>query len=100
VNGYGGTILASAETLDVIQITTINSGDHEIALGRRSLLDWYITMFMPITPAMFLASPLSGVFFLSIFIILLIFIIINIFIRTILKPLEEMVTILKEIAAE
>jgi methyl-accepting chemotaxis protein len=49
---------------------------------------------------MFLASPMSAVFFLTMLVLLLIFIIINIFIGTTLKPLGEMVNLLKEVSTE
>ncbi|MDR2398212.1 MAG: methyl-accepting chemotaxis protein [Spirochaetaceae bacterium] len=96
----GKGILSRTEGLEEDKITTFMSGHREIVAGKIPLLDWYITAFQSITPAMFLSSPMSAVFFLTIFVILLIFIIINLFIRTTLKSLEEMVNLLKEISTE
>ncbi|MDR2629377.1 MAG: methyl-accepting chemotaxis protein [Spirochaetaceae bacterium] len=96
----GNAILSITESLDDTKITTFMSGNKEIAVGRVPLLDWYITAFTPITPSMFLSSPMTAVFLLTMFVILLIFIIINIFIRSTLKPLGGMESVLKEIALE
>jgi methyl-accepting chemotaxis protein len=96
----GSRIVSAAANLNSGDVAIFFDGNHITALGKMPLLNWYITAFMPITPSMFLSSPMSAVFFLTMFVILLIFIIINIFIGTTLKPLEGMVNILKEIAVE
>jgi methyl-accepting chemotaxis protein len=96
----GEAIISRVESLDDTRITTFLSGNREIAAGRIPLLDWYITVFVPITPSMFLASPMTAVFLLMMAVILLIFVIINIFIGTAIKPLGTMEEVLKEIAAE
>jgi methyl-accepting chemotaxis protein len=96
----GSRIVSAAANINSSEVAIFFDGNHIVALGKMPLLDWYITAFVPITSIMFLSSPMSAVFFLTIFVILLIFIIINIFIGTTLKPLEGMVGILKEIAVE
>jgi methyl-accepting chemotaxis protein len=96
----GGVIISNAERLDDTGVTTFISGDRETAVGRIPLLDWYITAFVPITPSMFLSSPMTVVFLLMMAVIFLIFVIINFVIRVTLKPLGGMESILKEIAAE
>jgi methyl-accepting chemotaxis protein len=96
----GRLIISSAAALDGTGIATFLSGNQETAVGRIPLLDWYITVFMPITPSMFLSSPMTAVFLWTMFIILVIFSIIYIFISTALKPLGKMEDMLKEIAAE
>jgi methyl-accepting chemotaxis protein len=96
----GSGIVSAAANLTSTGVSIFFDGDNIIALGKMPLLDWYITSFVPITPEMFLSSPISAVFFLTMSVILLIFIVINIFIGTTLKPLEGMVDILKEIATE
>jgi methyl-accepting chemotaxis protein len=104
LNGFlgaeGEAILSRIAGLDGMEVTTFLSGSQEIAVGNIPLLDWHITAFTPITPSMFLSSPMTAVFFLTLFVILLIFIIINIFIRVTLAPLGRMEDILKETAAE
>jgi methyl-accepting chemotaxis protein len=96
----GSLIISLAENLTGTQITTFLSGNQEIAVGSIPLLDWYITAFAPITLSMFLSSPMTAVFLVTLLIILLIFIIINVFIGSTLKPLQKMEDVLKEIAAE
>jgi methyl-accepting chemotaxis protein len=82
------------------QAAAFLSGNQETVVGRIPLLDWYITAFMPITAAMFLSSPITVIFFLTLLALLLIFTIINIVLGTTLKPLGGMEDMLKEIAAE
>jgi methyl-accepting chemotaxis protein len=94
----GGIIVSADKNLNSGKIAIFFDGNTIIGLGKMPLLNWYITAFVPITPAMFLFSPMSAVFFLTLFVILLIFIIINIFIRTALKPLEGMMETLNVIA--
>jgi methyl-accepting chemotaxis protein len=96
----GDAIISAAKNLDDINIISFFSGGKETTTGRVPLLDWYITAFMPITPAMFLSSPMTAVFLLMLGVILFIFVIINIFIRTTMKPLGGMEGALKEIAAD
>jgi methyl-accepting chemotaxis protein len=96
----GGRIVSATENLNSTDVAIFFDGNHITALGKMPLLNWYITAFMPITPSMFISSPMSGVFFLTMLVILLVFVIINIFVGTTLKPLEGMVKILQEIAAE
>jgi methyl-accepting chemotaxis protein len=96
----GEAIISQTAGLDGMEVTTFLSGSQEIAVGNIPLLDWHITAFAPITPSMFLSSPMTAVFFLTLFVILLIFNIINIFIRVTLAPLGRMEDILKETAAE
>jgi methyl-accepting chemotaxis protein len=96
----GDAIISRMANIEGTQVDTFLSGNQETAVGKIPLLDWYITAFMPITPSMFLSSPMTVIFFLTLFVILLIFIIINIFIGAALKPLGKMEDILKEIAAE
>jgi methyl-accepting chemotaxis protein len=96
----GDTIVSRAESLKETTIVTFLSGNQETAISRIPLLDWYITGFVPITASMFLSSPMTVVFLLTLFVILLIFCIINIVIRVTLAPLRGMEHILKEIAAD
>ncbi|MDR1373945.1 MAG: methyl-accepting chemotaxis protein, partial [Treponema sp.] len=96
----GSLILSRAAGLGETQIVTFLSGSRETAVGRIPLLDWCITAFTPITSAMFLSSPMTAVFLLTLAVILSVFIIFNVFIRTTLKPLGGMENMLKEIAAE
>jgi methyl-accepting chemotaxis protein len=96
----GGAIVSRAAALDEARIVTFLSGSQETAVSRIPLLDWNMTAFMPITVSMFLSSPMTAVFLLTLFVILLIFAIINIVIGTTLRPLGRMEDILKEIAAE
>ncbi|MDR0450962.1 MAG: methyl-accepting chemotaxis protein [Treponema sp.] len=96
----GRAVLSRMGLLGEDEIVTFMSGGREIAAGRIPLLDWYTVAFESFTVSMYLSSPISAVFFLTIFVILLIFVIINIFIRTTLKPLGEMLGLLKEISAE
>ena len=96
----GDLIVSTAKNLNSNEVSIFFDGGTIIALGKMPLLNWYITAFVHVTSALFVSSPISAVFFLTIFVILLIFVTINFFIRTTFKPLEEMVNMLKEIAAE
>jgi methyl-accepting chemotaxis protein len=96
----GSLVMSRAAGLGETQIVTFLFGGEETAAGRIPLLDWYITAFIPITASMFVSSPMTAVFLLTLLVILLIFIIINILIGTTLKPLGGMENMLKEIAAE
>ncbi|MDR1176292.1 MAG: methyl-accepting chemotaxis protein [Treponema sp.] len=92
--------LEDAATLEGTQAATFLFGNQEIAVGRIPLLDWRITAFMPIPASMFLSSPVTGIFFFTLLVILLNFVIINIVIGNTLEPLGRMEDMLKEIAAE
>ncbi|MDR1030563.1 MAG: HAMP domain-containing protein [Treponema sp.] len=96
----GEEIVSQAVKLEGTQVATFLSGNQETAVGRIPLLDWYITAFMPITALLFLSSPMTAIFLLTLLVIFLIFIIINIVIGTTLGPLGRMEAMLKEIAAE
>ncbi|MDR1574841.1 MAG: methyl-accepting chemotaxis protein [Treponema sp.] len=96
----GETIISRAAGLEGTEIITFLSGAREIAVGNIPLLGWHITAFMPITASMFLSSPMTTVFFLTLAVIILIFVISYIFIGNTLKPLGKMEGILKEIAAD
>ncbi|MDR1277562.1 MAG: methyl-accepting chemotaxis protein [Treponema sp.] len=96
----GEAILSRAANLEGTQTAAFLFGNQETVVGRIPLLDWYITAFTPITASMFLSSPMTAIFLLTLLVVLLIFIIINIVIGTTLTPLGEMEGMLKEIAAE
>jgi methyl-accepting chemotaxis protein len=99
--GVGGhEIISQAESLDGTRIAIFLSGNRETAVGRIPLLEWNMTAFMPITVSMFLSSPMTTVFLLTLLVIFLIFTIINIVIGITLRPLGRMEDILKKIAAE
>ncbi|MDR0404044.1 MAG: methyl-accepting chemotaxis protein [Treponema sp.] len=96
----GDAIISRASALDETAVETFLSGSQEIAVGRIPLLDWYITAFAPITFSMFLSSPMTAVFLLTLVVIILIFVIIHVFIGNALEPLGKMEAILKDVAAE
>ncbi|GHV45467.1 methyl-accepting chemotaxis protein [Spirochaetia bacterium] len=96
----GNTMVSAAKDLAPEEIYIFSSPAGEAALGRIQQLNWYMAALLPITPAMYLKSAMTGLFLAMLLVILVIFIIINAFILNILKPLKYAIGVLKEIAAE
>ncbi|MDR1955541.1 MAG: methyl-accepting chemotaxis protein [Treponema sp.] len=94
----GSRIAETAQGLEPDGIETFVMGSAQYAVGRIPRLNWYITAFVPITPAMYLQSSMTVIFFMMILVIFLIFVVINIFIRSTLKPLDGMMRILGEVS--
>jgi methyl-accepting chemotaxis protein len=97
LNG-GSRIKETAQGLKPDAIKTFGIGSVQYAVGRIPRLNWYITAFVPITPALYLQNSMAVIFLMMILVIFLVFVVINIFIRSTLKPLSEMMHILGEVS--
>jgi methyl-accepting chemotaxis protein len=96
----GPLILDAIGRLRGTEISTFNLGKEVIALGRIPLLNWYIAAFEPITQDMYFNSTMTLVFAAMLAVVLLIFAIFNFFIASTLKPLNNIMEVLKGISAD
>ncbi|MDR3200982.1 MAG: methyl-accepting chemotaxis protein, partial [Spirochaetales bacterium] len=96
----GKTIRTAAESLTSTKIESFDSDIGQVAIGFIPVLDWYMSAYLPFSIGEYLASPMTGLFAAMILVVIVIFIIFNIFIRNFLRPLDRVVTLLKEISAD
>jgi len=94
----GGEILAKAKELKNRESKYFKAKDNLqiIAVGSIRELDWYITAIYPFTIGSFLQTGMTVLFGVMMAVILIIFIVFNIFIIGMLKPLNQIVKIIRE----
>jgi methyl-accepting chemotaxis protein len=95
----GIDILTRIKSLKAGETQVFNSGKGEVVIGTIPLLNWYITVIMPITFDDYLSTPMTGLFLAMLAAMALIFIIFNLFITSLIKPMQKMVKTLNYIAS-
>jgi methyl-accepting chemotaxis protein len=96
----GGAIVDAAKTLGETEIKTFGNRQSEAAVIRVPQLGWYMTAVLPFSLSMYFNSPMTGIFFAMLAVILLVFIISNFFISSILKPLKLTMQVLEGISSD
>jgi methyl-accepting chemotaxis protein len=94
----GDTIAGYAKGKDGGNLHTFTANNTEYAISYIPSLDWHIVAMTPLNMSMVFTSAMAFLFFIILSVVLIIFIIINIFIFRMVKPLDEAVGQLGEIA--
>jgi len=94
----GDTISDYAKGKDGVALHTFAVDNTEYAVSYIPSLDWHIVAMTPLNMSMVFTSAMAFLFFIILSVVLIIFIIINIFIFRMVKPLDEAVGQLGEIA--
>ena len=94
----GDTIASFAKGIPEGEVSTFTEASTEYAVSYIPSLDWHIVAMTPLTKSMVLGSAMAFLFFVILSVVLVIFVIINIFIFRMVKPLDEAVGQLGEIA--
>jgi methyl-accepting chemotaxis protein len=100
VDAAGADILARIKSLKPDETQVFNSARGEVVVGTIPALNWYITAIMPITTADYLSTSMTALFLAMLAIMAFIFIIFNIFITSLIKPMQKMVGTLNHIATD
>jgi len=94
----GDTIASFAKGKDGGELHTFTADNTEYAISYIPSLDWHIVAMTPLKMSMVFTSAMAFLFFIILSVVLIIFVIINIFIFRMVKPLDEAVGQLGEIA--
>jgi methyl-accepting chemotaxis protein len=94
----GDTIASYAKGKDGGELRTFTADNTEYAVSYIPSLDWHIVAMTPLKMSMVFTSAMAFLFFIILSVVLIIFVIINIFIFRMVKPLDEAVKQLGEIA--
>ena len=94
----GDTIASYAKGKDGGELHTFTADNTEYALSYIPSLDWHIVAMTPLKMSLVFNSAMAYLFILILLAILVIFVIVNIFIFRMVKPLDEAVGQLGEIA--
>jgi methyl-accepting chemotaxis protein len=94
----GDTITSNAKGITSGGLRTFEADNTEYAVSYIPSLDWYIVAMTPINMGMVFRSAMAFLFYIILAVVLVIFVIINIFIFRMVKPLNEAVGQLGEIA--
>jgi len=94
----GDTIADNAKGIPEGELRAFMADNTEYAVSYIPSLDWHIVAMTPLNMGMVFTSAMAFLFYIILSVILIIFIIINIFIFRMVKPLDEAVGQLGEIA--
>jgi len=94
----GDAIANFAKGKDGGELHTFTADNTEYAISYIPSLDWHIVAMTPLNMSMVFTSAMAFLFFIILSVVLIIFVIINIFISRMVKPLDEAVGQLGEIA--
>jgi len=90
--------VGAAQGIKAGDLRTFEADNTEYAVSYIPSLDWYIVAMTPINMGMVFRSAMAFLFYIILSVVLIIFVIINIFITRMVKPLDEAVGQLGEIA--
>jgi methyl-accepting chemotaxis protein len=94
----GDTIASYAKEITGDELRTFEVDNTEYAVSYIPSLDWHIVAMSPLNMGMVFSSAMAFLFYIILSVVLIIFVIINIFIFRMVKPLDEAVGQLGEIA--
>jgi methyl-accepting chemotaxis protein len=93
-------IVGAAKALSDNAIQTFGYGYGEAAVSRIPQLNWYMAAFLPFNLSMYLNTAMTGLFLSMLAVVLLVFVIFNLFIVSILKPLNYTMKVLADISTD
>jgi methyl-accepting chemotaxis protein len=96
----GGRIADAAKAQSGGEAQTFGYGQTAAAVIPISQLNWYMAAITHFGPAQYFGSAMTGVFCAMLIVVLLVFIISNLFINSILKPMNYTMRILGEISTD
>jgi len=96
----GEAMLNLAKGLSSGELRSLNIPGGEIAVAGVPTLGWYISAFLRLSPAEYLSTTMTVIFFAMMAVIAVIFIVFYLFISGLLRPLNTMVTTLNKIAGD